>query len=328
LEQPQIAVIYGVLMDDEVKRWRIRHQKKIENHINFRGNGLEIGPGYLPLYPKSDGYKVKILDHVSEEELKRKYNRTKLNLDEIEKVNFIWNGEPYVDLVNEERFDWIVASQVIEHVPDFIGFINECDSILKENGVLVLFVPDRRYTLDYFRSTSSLASIIDAHVIKRTRPSPGNVLDALLLETNPYKDSNNPYDKYLNFLETPNQDLYQKYIEFTEYKDIHIWVFTPSHFRMIIENLFLCGTIKLRERICFPSERREFCIILSRSGNGPNLSRLELARKICQERKVNILKAGRGTSFVKNVIPVYLKRLYKKVTGNSFLRLIFRKKPL
>jgi SAM-dependent methyltransferase len=301
----------------------------MENHINFTGNGLEIGPGYLPLYPKRDGYKVKTLDHVSEEELKRKYNsnRARLNLDEIEEVDFIWKGEPYVDLVKEERFDWIVASQVIEHVPDFIGFINECDSILKENGVLVLFVPDRRYTLDYFRSTSSLGSIIDAHILKRDRPSSGNVLDALLLETNPYKDSNNPYDKYLNFLETPNQDLYQKYIEFTGYKDMHIWVFTPSHFRMIIENLFLCGVLKLREKICFPSENREFCIILSRDGKGPNLSRLALVRKMCRERKVNVLKAGRGAGFIKDVVPVFFNRLYKKIVKNAFLRMILRKKP-
>jgi SAM-dependent methyltransferase len=226
---------------------------------------------------------------------------------------FRWNGEPYVELVKDERFDWIVASHVIEHVPDFIGFINDCASILKNGGVLALFVPDRRYTLDYFRSTSSLSSIIDAHILKRDRPSPGSILEVLFLETNPYSDSNNPYDGDLAFREIPNPDLYNSCIAFEGYRDVHTWVFTPSLFRMLIEDLYLCGAVNLREKICFPTEEREFCIVLSRDGNGPKLSRLALAKKICRERKVNPIKAGRGTSFRKNVVRVLFRRLYTKL---------------
>jgi 2-polyprenyl-3-methyl-5-hydroxy-6-metoxy-1,4-benzoquinol methylase len=301
-----------------LEQWKARRRKKIEPHINFNGNALEIGAGYMPLYPKDMGYKVKTLDHVSEEEFEIKYKNVNVDISGVEKVDFVWNGESYLDLVKDERFDWIVASHVIEHVPDLIGFLKECTLILKKDGVLVLFIPDRRYTLDYFRSTSSLSSIIDAHVLKRDRPSPGSILEALFLETNSYKDSNNPYDGDLAFYETPNQNLYNSSITLGEYRDVHVWVFTPSHFRMLIEDLYLCGAINLREKIYFPSEGREFCIILSRDGKGPNLSRLALARKMCRERKVNVLKAGRGTGFIKDVVPVFLNPLYEKIKKMRF----------
>jgi hypothetical protein len=133
-------------------------------------------------------------------------------------------------------------------------------------------------------------------------------MDAFFLETTPYRSSNNPYDQDLAFLENPNIALYNKLIAFDEYLDTHVWVFTPSHFRMLIEDLYLCGAIQLREKVFYPTDERDFCIFLSKDGAGPKLSRINLARNIGKERKVNILKAGRGANFMKNVLPEIDKR--------------------
>jgi SAM-dependent methyltransferase len=321
---------------NEATLWQNHRRKKILKYIDTPGGaGLEIGAGYMPLFPKRMGFNVKTLDYVSQEDLRQKYTNADVNISGLEEVNFVWNGEPYAEVTRGEHFNWIVASHVIEHVPDFIGFINNCASILKERGVLALYVPDRRYNLDYFRSTSSLGSIIDAHLYKRTRPSPGNILDALFLETTPYRTSNNPWDRDLAFLDTPNNKVYAGMTDIMAdgYFDIHVWVFTPSHFRMIIEDLYACGAIKLREKVFCPSESNEFCVILSKDGSGPGLSRLELAREIVRERHVNRLKAGRGTSFRKNVLPEIckfsaLKKLYAQAKRNKILRKLFHKKPL
>jgi SAM-dependent methyltransferase len=295
--------------------WFNTRRSKVLRHININGNGLEIGGGYMPIFRKDQGYNVKTLDYVSADEIKQIYKEQAVNTSGIEEVDFIWKGGPYTDLVKGETFDWVVASNVIEHVPDFIGFINECTSILKDNGVLVLFVPDRRYSLDYFRSTSSLGSIIDAHLLNRKCPSPGNILDALFLETTPYRHSNNPYDKDITFLENPNITAYNKTVAFDGYKDIHVWVFTPGHFRIVIEDLYLCGAIKLREKKFYPTDERDFCIFLSKDGSGPGLSRIDLAKNIVKERKVNILKAGRGANFLKNVFPEIDKRYLHGIIG-------------
>jgi hypothetical protein len=185
-----------------------------------------------------------------------------------------------------------------------------------------------------------LGSIIDAHLLNRKNPSPGNIMDAFFLETTHYRSSNNPYDKDIAFQKNPNIAAYNKAVTFDGYKDIHVWVFTPSHFRMLIEDLFLCGAIQLREKVFYPTEERDFCIFLTKDGAGPGLSRINLAKKYCKERKVNILKAGRGANFMKNVFPEidkgYLHGATSKCEGliqhflsaleNIFLRRFFHKK--
>ena len=52
------------------------------------------------------------------------------------------NGN-FLELDDTEKFDVIMASMVIEHLPDsiLVGFINQCKNLLKANGSIVFFVP-------------------------------------------------------------------------------------------------------------------------------------------------------------------------------------------
>lgn len=71
---------------------------------------------------------------MSREGLIVKYTGHNVNLDNIENVDYICNGEPYVKLVGKSNYyDWVIASHVIEHTPDLISFINDCNEILNEN---------------------------------------------------------------------------------------------------------------------------------------------------------------------------------------------------
>ena len=74
----------------------------------------------------------------------------------------------------KHAYDWIVASHLVEHTPDLIGFLNDCDSLLKENGVLSLAIPDQRYCFDYFRPLTGIGHVIDAAQNPRKRRSPGS----------------------------------------------------------------------------------------------------------------------------------------------------------
>jgi hypothetical protein len=51
---------------------------------------------------------------------------------------------------------------VLEHTTDLIGFLNDCDSLLKKDGVLSLAVPDKRYCFDRFRPLTGIGRVIDA----------------------------------------------------------------------------------------------------------------------------------------------------------------------
>ena len=62
------------------------------------------------------------------------------------------------------------------------------------------------------------------------------------------------------------------------YVDVHNWVFTPSHLRLMLVDLHALGFIGLREVAFHETVGPEFYIALSPDGPGPRLSRLELVR--------------------------------------------------
>jgi hypothetical protein len=47
-------------------------EKKIRSFIDTKRLGLEIGPSFAPICPKSAGYKVETIDHLSQDDLRKK----------------------------------------------------------------------------------------------------------------------------------------------------------------------------------------------------------------------------------------------------------------
>ena len=72
--------------------------------IDRNGFGLEIGPSHDPLAPKSEGYKVHVIDHASREELLVKYQPHNVPLDRIEEVDFVWRGQTYLELTGRPKY--------------------------------------------------------------------------------------------------------------------------------------------------------------------------------------------------------------------------------
>ncbi len=155
-----------------------RRQQRVFRMLDRRGAGLEIGPCHNALAPKRDGFQVKILDHLDQEGLRKKYqDHPAVDLERIEPVDYIWSGQSYAELVGAQRFDWIIASHVIEHVPNLIAFISECQGILREGGRLYLVVPHCQREFDRFRFPSGSGEVIDAHLQNDVRPTPGTVAE-------------------------------------------------------------------------------------------------------------------------------------------------------
>lgn len=153
-------------------------ERAVFHLIDKQGTGLEIGPSHNPIAPKKKGYTVQVLDHCSADELRAKYKGHGLNLDNIEEVDFVTQGQPLPELIGKTQcYDWIIASHVVEHIPDLISFLQQCEQLLKPNGVLSLVVPDKRYCFDYFQPLSTTGMLLDAYTQKRTRPSAGQVFD-------------------------------------------------------------------------------------------------------------------------------------------------------
>ncbi len=220
----------------------LSRSETILRHVNLNGTGLEVGPGHEPIAPKSAGFNVEVIDHLSREGLVAKYSGHGLSVEKIEEVDHIWNGQSYADLTGKpDSYDFVIASHVIEHVPDVIGFLQSCEGVLRPGGVVTLAVPDYRYCFDMFREPTSLAQILDAHLDGRTAPSAGSVAEfKLLTATNGDALSWDPLTTDINprFIHKPDEasaDFSRLVGGSDEYIDTHVWCFTPAVFALAIE---------------------------------------------------------------------------------------------
>lgn len=260
---------------------KLSRSEKILSCVSKNGLGLEIGPSHSPVAPKCAGYNVKILDHLPASGLRSKYaGHPRVNIELIEDVDYIWRGESFLQLVGDTRFDWIIASHVIEHTPDLVGFLNDCASILKDDGVLSLAVPDKRYCFDHFREVSSLGKVIDAHFSQAKTHSPGTTAEFFLNVVRKggsiaWSDGFAGSYEFLHSLQQVKSWM-DKVNGEEDYVDLHAWCFTPSTFRLAVEDLFSLSLIRLREAVFFDTFGHEFFITLSRRGKGPEKARLEL----------------------------------------------------
>jgi predicted SAM-dependent methyltransferase len=277
--------------------------KKLLEHVDRARPGVEIGPSYNPAAPKKDGFDVAIIDHISQAELREKYSDEDVDIDNIEEVDFIWRGEPYAELTGKpNHYGWVIASHVIEHSPNLVGFLNECDSLLAEDGVLSLAVPDRRYCFDYYRPLSGISRVIDAHLEDRVIHTAGTVLENLLYGVRQkgktaWGEGETGSKELLNDTQSVVSNL-QQFWELKEYRDSHAWCFVPHSFRLLIHDLHLMGLIQLQEVGFHPSSGCEFTITLGRKGRSSGLSRLEMMDAMDREIRQ---PQGRVAKFLRRI---------------------------
>ncbi len=250
--------------------------------IKREGVGIEIGPSHAPIAPKREGFRVEVIDHATRAELVVKYAGHPVDLDRIEEVDYVWKGQSYLELTGKPaHYDWIIASHVVEHTPDLIGFLADCDSILKDDGVLALVIPDKRYVFDRFRPVTGLARVIDASLAGARVPTPGAVAEHYLNaagKAHRLAWSAGARGDYA-FIHTAREAADRmREIQSGAYVDIHNWCFVPHSFRLLMHDLHVLGYTRLREVSFHPTEGCEFYVALGRHGAGPSLSRLEILR--------------------------------------------------
>jgi hypothetical protein len=255
------------------------------------GIGLEIGAGFNPLLPKTAGYRVETLDHATADQLRDKY-RADPNVDaaRIEDVDFVADGRPIAEIVGKPgHYDYIVASHVIEHSPDMLGFLKNCETLLSQAGILLLAVPDKRRCFDLLQPLTSTGMILQAHEELRSRHPPSALFDDIAY--NLLRDGLGGWGKghagrltFVRDLATA-QSFFEDMRGSSAYIDTHAWRFTPSSFRLIANDLHAIGAIGLREQSFHESDIHEFYIALSRRGAGCDLDRLTLVRMIIAEHQ-------------------------------------------
>lgn len=258
-----------------VVRHLLRHpslrQRFVARYAPKAGPGLEIGPSHSPLAPKAAGFRVDILDHATAPVLRTKYRNAGVNVDNIEDVDFVWGGEPLSETIGRRGwYDWIIASHVIEHTPDLVGFLVECQALLSETGRLILVVPDKRYCFDRLQTLTSTGDVLDAHQLRRTKPSPGRVFDHHANAVKKGRSGAIAWHRHAPGSLRPIHDMqttrnaWRKALDDNEYIDVHNWRFTPESFQLVIDDLRELGLLELGITDGPTSAGGEFCACLQR----------------------------------------------------------------
>jgi len=213
-----------------------------------KGFGLEVGPSYNPLLPKSH-FNVETIDYADAATLREKYRN---NASKIEEVDYVSDGRSLLEIIGKpERYDFIVASHVIEHVTDIVRFIQDCEALLKPDGRLVLAVPDKRYCFDALRPISTVGQALQAYAERRRRHTPGILFDNVayvcgkgseIVWMEPDLDG----AVLLHSQESAKQ-AFDEAQESDIYHDAHGWQFTPTSFRFLIKQLRSLGYIRSGE---------------------------------------------------------------------------------
>jgi SAM-dependent methyltransferase len=233
---------------------------------------LEIGPSYAPLAPRSAGWDVCVVDHATREELIEKYRDPIHGVDvsRIEDVDVVWREGPLDEALGPERqgFDVCLASHVIEHTPDLVGFVGGGVRTLSPDGRLSLAVPDLRYCFDLFRPPTRVGEVVAAHLRSASRHG-----IATLIDQQAYSARKAGHIAW--------SEAHEGVVELTgsladveplvasgddgdapEYQDAHVWRFTPASFELLVLELSALGLLDVHIDSIHDTEGCEFFVKL------------------------------------------------------------------
>lgn len=138
-----------------------RRQYFLKHVLPAQTRGLEIGPYNQPMVTKAEG-DIVYMDYFSREQ-HIAADPTIEHIADIPEVDIIIHDNDYSKYTSQ-KFDYIIANHVLEHAPDFIGFLVMLSSMLVDEGILFLALPDKRFSFDKYRSDTSLAHVINDYL--------------------------------------------------------------------------------------------------------------------------------------------------------------------
>ncbi|HOU14694.1 MAG TPA: class I SAM-dependent methyltransferase [Anaerolineae bacterium] len=195
------------------------------NLFDLHGRGLEIGPGVNPF---------------SAEALKLdkgfKFFDNALEIDVVGMATQL----PF----KNNTFDFIVARHVLEHTANPLLMLREMARILTLTGKMVITLPNKLATFDFFRKPTSFFHLYLDYISHRKDNDKSHAqewIKKVLLNPDArkyrmYQSSEDDYKEYLKFLDdlTNNRNL-----------DTHFHVFTPGSFKRVFTLAKIMGLLNL-----------------------------------------------------------------------------------
>jgi predicted SAM-dependent methyltransferase len=135
--------------DPQMDEFHMKRQSIAQEYI--KGAGIEIGALHHPL-PVPKNATVSYVDRLSVQQLRQQY--PELNELPIVNVDIITDGETLESISNFSQ-DFVIANHFLEHCQNPLFAIENMLRVLKQNGILFIAAPDKRYTFDIARPVTT-----------------------------------------------------------------------------------------------------------------------------------------------------------------------------
>ncbi|MBC2933356.1 methyltransferase domain-containing protein [Nocardioides sp. zg-1228] len=214
------------------------------------GRSLEVGPLAAAIITR-DMADVRYVDVVDRDGLVAHYGvDSSVDVDLIPDIDFwLTREDGSVGTLAEAvapaaPFQHVLASHVIEHVPDMIGWLHDVADVLVEGGDLLLAVPDLRFCFDARRSPATVGQIVQAHLDGDRIPSYRAVYDhartAVHFPAHEAWTGRWP-EQRLNPMSAVRPAIERQ--QRGDYVDCHVWPMTPVRFTDIVIDLLELGLV-------------------------------------------------------------------------------------
>lgn len=258
------------------------------------GNGLEFGPGDNPtLLP--DTLTVEYVD----------YPGSSISAERMPHIDYFWSGTGHLTEIcgRAAYYDFAIAAQVGQYIPNFLGWLQGITEVLAVGGVLNMSLPDKRFMFDRRRQVSTLGQLIEAFHCRYTQPSLRQVFehtyDTVAIEPGElwHRDISDrsiarlcgehalplAYRRVLESMATDNYTL------------CHCWVFTPASFLDLLEGATRLGLLGFIVTHFDPTEAGdwEFFVSLTKIGDEPHNGSQQLQLEAIANARDKLVRTNR-----------------------------------
>lgn len=242
-------------------------------HLDRSMSIVEIGASHQPLVPKAGGWNTTVVDHVTEAELKLKYFGQVASIADIEPVDIVWNQGSLSDKFPPGAlgtYHAVIASHVLEHLPDPISFLKSCEALLRPDGKIFLALPDKRHCFDFFGQLTLMADWLTAYNMKAETHSKRTAFNHVAYAVKSrgmlaWGDSSLEDPCLVHTLDQAIGSYRAASDQGSGvYADYHAWRFTPASFALLmLETAYVAG-LDLRARECTTAIGHEFFVVIDR----------------------------------------------------------------
>ncbi len=236
------------------------------------GACLEIGPSSSPFLRGSNVYYFDVLDAPR---LLEKGRASGLPTENMPEEIHYWHEHGDLSVV-DRQFDLVFSSHCIEHQPDLIAHLKQVERILSDDGVYLMWVPDKRFCFDHFLPTTTVQDIVSVHETKRTNML-SKFIDHILFTAHNdpvrhWSGDHGEHNVVRSEMPSVRQAITSGIASYQEgsYLDTHHWHFWPDHFRYVMEQLNLLGHTQFYPVRVYQTLFNffEFAAVLTKKGKG------------------------------------------------------------